>query len=182
MKRRRSKYLPTMAASVLLFEFVAFPHSTAASSIHLLDNNAGVVREAKHLNNPISLPQEEYAAQQASDAPAEIVSPQPLPQTESLALRARYTVVITAYSSTVDQTDSDPWTTASGTRVRDGIIAANFLTFGTRVRIPTLFSDKIFYVTDRMHERFSDRVDIWMQTREEALQFGVRVATIEVYE
>ncbi|MDP3003980.1 MAG: hypothetical protein Q8N43_00505, partial [Candidatus Azambacteria bacterium] len=36
-------------------------------------------------------------------------------------------VVLTAYSSTPDQTDDTPFITASNTRVRDGIVAANFL-------------------------------------------------------
>ncbi|OGL78597.1 hypothetical protein A3J43_00970 [Candidatus Uhrbacteria bacterium RIFCSPHIGHO2_12_FULL_54_23] len=101
--------------------------------------------------------------------------------TEDLRPRHTRTVVITAYSSTPDQTDDTPFITANGMRVRDGIIAANFLRFGTQVKIPALFGDKVFYVTDRMHERFADRVDVWMESREEAVQFGVKVATIEVY-
>jgi len=90
------------------------------------------------------------------------------------------TVVITAYSSTPDQTDDTPFITASGTHVRDGIVAANFLPIGTKIQIPELFGDKIFVVEDRMHERFSDRVDVWFATREEAKTFGLRKATIHV--
>jgi len=65
--------------------------------------------------------------------------------------------------------------------VRDGIVAANFLPFGARLAIPEVFGEKVFYVDDRMHQRFSDRVDVWMETREEAVQFGVKVAMIEIY-
>src|SRR3989338_7593532 len=36
-------------------------------------------------------------------------------------------VVVTAYSSTTWQTDDSPLITASGTNVREGIVAANFL-------------------------------------------------------
>lgn len=89
-------------------------------------------------------------------------------------------VVITAYSSTPDQTDSDPFTMANGKRVHDGAIAANFLPFGTKVRIPDLFGDKVFVVEDRMHGRFSKRVDIWMPNRQDAIRFGLRNATIEI--
>lgn len=83
-------------------------------------------------------------------------------------------VTVTAYSSTVDQCDSTPFITASGTRVRDGIIATNALAFGTKVKFPSLYGDKIFTVEDRMNKRYSDRADIWFETREEAIRFGVR--------
>lgn len=89
-------------------------------------------------------------------------------------------VVITAYSSTPDQTDSTPFITASGTHVRDGIIACNFLRFGTKVKIPALFGDKIFVVEDRMALKNSHKIDIWFETREQAKQFGLKVAEVEV--
>lgn len=89
-------------------------------------------------------------------------------------------VTITAYSSTPDQTDSTPFITALGTHVRDGIVACNFLRFGTRVRIPSLFGDKIFVVEDRMALKNSHKIDIWFETREEAKQFGLKFAQVEV--
>ena len=91
-----------------------------------------------------------------------------------------YWVSITAYSSTPDQTDSSPFITANGTRVREGIIAANFLPFGTKVKIPSMFGDRTFVVEDRMNARYWHRVDIWMPTRAQALQFGIRTLQIEV--
>lgn len=92
-------------------------------------------------------------------------------------------VVITAYSSTPDQTDEDPFITASGKYVRDGIIANNMLPFGTKVRIPELFGDKVFVVEDRMNRRKSDyHFDIWMEDRPLAVNFGVKNAEIEVLE
>jgi len=95
---------------------------------------------------------------------------------------ARYTTsrVVTAYSSTPDQTDATPFITANGTYVHDGIIAANWLKFGTRVRIPEYFGDKVFIVADRMNPRFDDRADIWMADRQSAMNFGLRRLTIEV--
>ena len=74
-------------------------------------------------------------------------------------------VMVTAYSSTPDQTDDTPFHTANGTYVRDGIIAANFLKFGTKVRFPDYFGNRVFEVQDRMNARYTNRADIWMPTR-----------------
>ena len=89
-------------------------------------------------------------------------------------------VTVTAYSSTVDQTDGDPFTTASGAKVRDGIVAWNGVPFGTTLRLPSHFGDKIFIVQDRLHKRNKRVVDIWMSSREEALEFGKKRAKILV--
>lgn len=90
-------------------------------------------------------------------------------------------VPVTAYSSTPDQTDSTPFITASGTHVRDGVLAANFLPIGTRVKIPEIYGDKIFIVEDRMNARYRVRADIWMETREVATKWGIKYVTLEVY-
>lgn len=89
-------------------------------------------------------------------------------------------VIITAYTSALEETDSSPFITASGTFVRDGIIAANFLKIGTQVKIPALYGDKIFVVEDRMAKKNSHKVDIWMSSKAQALQFGVKRAEIIV--
>ncbi|MCR4323304.1 MAG: 3D domain-containing protein [Candidatus Azambacteria bacterium] len=91
-------------------------------------------------------------------------------------------VTMTAYSSTPDQTDDSPFTMANGKRVHDGAVAANFLPFGTKVMFPELYGDKVFTVEDRMHKRFSNRMDIWMETRGEAIKFGIREVTVEILE
>jgi len=96
------------------------------------------------------------------------------------ALPGFYIVSATAYSSTVDQCDASQFITASGQHVRDGIIAANFLPFGAKVRIPEIYGDKIFEVQDRMNSRYTTRVDLWMPTRQAAMQFGLRQIKIEV--
>lgn len=83
-------------------------------------------------------------------------------------------VSMTAYNSVPGQTDSTPFITADGSHVRDGIVAANFLKFGTRVRIPELFGDKVFEVHDRMNQRFDKRVDIWMEKVPDARAFGMK--------
>ncbi len=89
---------------------------------------------------------------------------------------------VTAYSSTPDQTDDDPFIMATGKYVYDGAIAANFLPFGTKVRFPEIYGDKIFTVEDRMHRRFSDRIDIWMETKREAEIFGIKKLQYEIVE
>jgi len=89
-------------------------------------------------------------------------------------------IMVTAYSSTSDQTDSTPFITASGAYVYDGIVACNFLRFGTRVRFPDVYGDKIFIVEDRMALKNSHKMDIWFETRQEAKQFGVKVIKVEV--
>ncbi len=87
-------------------------------------------------------------------------------------------VLATAYSSSPGETDSSPFITASGTRVRYGIIAANFLPIGTRV----LIDGKEFTVEDRMSERFNgiNIIDIWMPTQEDAIAFGTQRISISV--
>lgn len=96
------------------------------------------------------------------------------------------TVTATAYSSTAAQTDSSPCTTANGFNVckadKENVIAANFLPFGTKVQFPEIYGDKIFTVQDRMHKRFSKRVDFWMKTTNKARKFGVKKVKVQVVE
>jgi 3D (Asp-Asp-Asp) domain-containing protein len=91
-------------------------------------------------------------------------------------------VSVSAYSSTPDQTDDSPFVTACGTYVRDGIIAANFLPFGTKIKIPEIFGDKIFTVEDRMNSRYWHKIDIWFPNRQGALEFGTQTAKIQIIE
>ncbi|OGZ10478.1 MAG: hypothetical protein A3D67_03610 [Candidatus Lloydbacteria bacterium RIFCSPHIGHO2_02_FULL_51_22] len=87
---------------------------------------------------------------------------------------------LTAYSSTPEETDDTPFITATGNTVRDGIVATNFLPFGTRVQIPEVFGNKIFVVDDRMHPRKKDYMDVWMPTKQDALNLGIRRTKIVV--
>lgn len=95
-------------------------------------------------------------------------------------VKRKVTATITAYSSEVRQTDDTPFITASGTHVRYGVVAANWLPIGTRVRIPEIYGDQIFVVEDRMNKRHTDRLDVWLPTRAEAIRFGLRSAEVEV--
>lgn len=90
-------------------------------------------------------------------------------------------VPATAYTSDPWETDDTPFITASGSTVRHGIIAANFLPIGTRVRMPDLYGDEVFIVEDRMNARYRQRIDIWMEEKQEARQFGIKQVKLEVF-
>lgn len=94
--------------------------------------------------------------------------------------KVEYIVAVTGYSSTPEQTDSTPFVTAAGTHVRDGVIAANFLPFGTVIKIPDVFGNKTFVVEDRMHSRYWLNIDIWFPEKELAKKFGIKVVRIEI--
>ncbi|MFA6250980.1 MAG: hypothetical protein WC686_05825 [Candidatus Shapirobacteria bacterium] len=93
---------------------------------------------------------------------------------------------MTAYTSEAAQTDNSPCTTANGFNVCEhGIedtIAANFLKFGTKVRIPELFGNRVFIVRDRMNKRHPERLDVWFKDKGQALKFGIKLARVEVVE
>lgn len=108
------------------------------------------------------------------------ISAPPLNKHSAAPAKQTFIVTATAYSSTPDQTDDTPFVTARNTRVRDGIIAANFLPFGTEVRIPDIYGDKVFVVEDRMNKRYWHRVDIWFPERQMAKEFGVKKILIEI--
>jgi 3D (Asp-Asp-Asp) domain-containing protein len=88
----------------------------------------------------------------------------------------------TAYTSRPEETDDTPFIAADGTHVFDGMVAANFLPFGTKLRIPDLYGDKVFTVHDRMNKRYHYKVDIWMDDLQKAYQHGLRTVTIEIVE
>ena len=90
-------------------------------------------------------------------------------------------VIITAYSSTPCQTDDTPFITAAGTSVREGIVANNYLSFGTKIKIPEVYGDKIFVVEDRMSwKKGNYHIDIWFAEYSEALAFGAQRTYIEI--
>ncbi len=90
-------------------------------------------------------------------------------------------VKVTAYASLPEQTSDHPFITASGKHVEDGIVANNMLPFGTKIRIPGLYGDKVFIVEDRMASFKSDyHIDIWMPDNSSAVNFGVKMADVEI--
>ena len=105
-------------------------------------------------------------------------------------------VVMTAYSSTVDQTDDSPFITSTNQRVRFGIVAVSRdllsteLPYGTQLKIVDIKNnprrcggytpDVILEVQDTMHKRKRQQIDIWMPSRQDAIQWGRCEATVQV--
>lgn len=146
---------------VLIWQFSFPSHATTAEIIISQDNEQS--DQCLYIEKPL----------QSDMLPDILDKPQPE------AKESMY-ISVTAYSSTPDQTSGDPFITASGTRVHDGVIAANFLPIGTKVRFPEKFGNKIFIVEDRMSSRYWHRADIWMPTREQAKEWGVKYTKIEI--
>ena len=109
--------------------------------------------------------------------------PVSVPNSSGNEVIGRIKVIATAYSSTVWQTDSNPFITAAGTCVRDGVIANNYLAIGTKIRIPELYGQKIFVVEDRMNKKMDNyQIDIWFSSYRQALNFGAKNTYIEILE
>ena len=92
----------------------------------------------------------------------------------------KMTVIATAYTPRPEETDSTPWLTAAGTKTREGVIAANWLPFGTKVKI----DGKIYTVEDRMNSRytaaFPAHIDIVFLSLDKARKFGRQKMEIEI--
>ncbi|MDO8512051.1 MAG: 3D domain-containing protein [bacterium] len=90
----------------------------------------------------------------------------------------KFKVTAVAYSPTVDQNDASPCITASGTVVRKGVVATNFLPIGTRLKIGNDF----YTVEDRMNAKYNGVkiIDIWHPTTKEAIAFGAKKLEIEI--
>jgi 3D (Asp-Asp-Asp) domain-containing protein len=164
-QKRIRRYL--MIAAIAIVVNIIVPSTAKAQSVSLpdsLDNStAGIAQDTPQQTSKGSL------------------TTLPTPTDKPVTVKKTLTLRASAYSSTVDQCDSDPFTTASGKKVADGIIAMNGLPFGTKVRIPSHFGTKVFVVQDRMNAKWGmKRLDIWMPTRAAAIQWGVRTVTIEI--
>jgi len=109
------------------------------------------------------------------------------------------TLKATAYTSSVRETDSTPFITATGARTRIGIVAVSRdmlrgLPYGSKVmledlgtpagvgqgRFNYLFRDRVFVVEDTMHPRKRGRLDVWLPDRSTAIRFGVRKVKVTV--
>ena len=89
------------------------------------------------------------------------------------------------YTSSVNETDSNPFMTADGTDLRektDCVVANNNLKFGTKIRIIELGA--VCTVHDRMGQKNGeDHFDIYTPNdRQYALNFGRKMLTYEILE
>lgn len=89
------------------------------------------------------------------------------------------TAIITAYTSTPEETDDTPFLTASGETVGEGVAAcpARF-EFGTVIEV----AGRVYRCLDRMAERFrhSNHFDLWYADRREAIEFGRRNMVVAI--
>jgi len=84
---------------------------------------------------------------------------------------------VTAYNPVAWQTDEEPCISASGMNIcktEKKICASNEFPFGTEL----LIADEIWEVQDRMHPRYSHRIDLFFKTKQEVRDWGKR--TVEV--
>lgn len=94
---------------------------------------------------------------------------------------SRVEAVVTAYTADASETDDRPWETASGSEVREGIVACpSRLAFGTRVEI----AGKLLVCEDRMHRRFreGEYYDVFLASKSDALAFGRQTLEVKVYD
>ncbi|MFH1822488.1 MAG: hypothetical protein ABH830_02190 [Patescibacteria group bacterium] len=167
---KKARNLLILVVFCLFFDFFLFPLPLIANA---------VVEEAE-----ISLQYAEIT--QSENYNTNSIINDHLPENQFLEVKRVVFSTITAYNSEIGQCDDSPCITANGFDVCEhGIedtIAANFLRFASKVRIPELFGDRIFIVRDRMNERYFNTIDVWMVNKQDAKQFGVKVAKIEILE
>lgn len=171
---KQAKKVIIILVVVLCFDFLLFPMpamaNQAVEDFNASQDQIGIISEAGDINQEVLLNIAEFNGK--------------LPENGNVGIRWSEHFVITAYNSEAGQTDDSPCITANNFNVCDyGVedtIAANFLPFGSKVKIPELFGNRVFVVRDRMNRRFSNRVDVWMIERPDAVNFGVKIAKIEV--
>lgn len=175
IRKKHLRRINPFLVGVLAIEFL-FPQHTLFAKAPVAAPSVFASTETENINQP-----EAVSDTQEFGTPVLIDGIQ-FPKAADRKITRTMRVTATAYSSTRDQTDASPFISASGVHVFDGMVAANFLRFGTKIRIPDYYGDKQFVVLDRMNARFSNRVDVWMDSRGKAIQFGVRHVRIEVLE
>lgn len=190
LSRRKRTVLALIIACVFQFIFFFAP-VLAAEAVGQDDTTIKMSSTSKGAADPIvaDLIQAAQAQTETNTSNEAVLTEEPEVVAEiktTVTVLRTSTHTMTAYNSDPAQTDDTPCITANGFNVCEhGVedtIAANFLKFGTKVRIPELYGDRIFVVRDRMNKRYSDRVDIWMKEKVDARKFGIKVAKIEIVE
>jgi len=90
-----------------------------------------------------------------------------------------FVATITAYTSSVDETDDTPFITASGERTGSGILACPArYEFGTKI----IIEGEEYVCKDRMNKRYreGDYFDIWVESKEVAFNWGRQDVEVEV--
>lgn len=103
-----------------------------------------------------------------------LVDPEPPPRYKEVIVAE-----VSAYTSSTDETWGDPFETASGERVRPGVVACpSRYKFGQEVEI----DGQIFTCLDRMNKRYREGnyFDIWMEHKSYALEWGRRSVEVKI--
>ena len=86
---------------------------------------------------------------------------------------------ISAYTAHSDECGKGDGITASGVQAVAGrTIAMDGIPFGTKVEI----EGHIYTVEDRFGGGYTDRIDIYMDSKEEAFQWGRRMLEVKIYD
>lgn len=86
---------------------------------------------------------------------------------------------VTAYTSDEKETDNTPFVTAHQTLVEKGVAACpRNLPFGTRIEI----DGQAYRCEDRTHFRLDGIFDLWMESKNQAFQWGRQIKEIIIYE
>lgn len=105
----------------------------------------------------------------------------PEPTKKEVIVKEHIVVVatITAYTSSVDETDDTPFITASGSRTGEGTLACPpKYKFGTKI----LINGKEYTCLDRMNRRYweQERFDMWVETKGEAFEWGIKKLEVKI--
>ncbi len=113
-----------------------------------------------------------------------LVFPSPIDPKIEINFPNRTVCTVTFYTPCPAETDSTPYITASGIRVRPGICAVSRdlekmgFTFGKTIYVEGLGS---FEIQDRMHRRWKKRVDILVFSKRKAKKLG-KIRDVRVVE
>lgn len=86
-------------------------------------------------------------------------------------------LLATAYTNSVDECGKSDGITASGVLAQPyRTVAVDHLPFGTKLK----YNDIVYVVEDRFGGNYSHKIDIYMESKEEAFKFGKRVLMLEL--
>lgn len=86
-------------------------------------------------------------------------------------------VTCTAYTASVEECGKTDGITASGVKAVEGrTVAADHLPFGTRV----IIDGHTYVVEDRFGGGYTDRIDIYMENKEDAWKFGRQYKEVQI--
>jgi|GEM_PF-2854809 len=161
-------------------------HSLNASIVFIAITVFAFLADHRGVETPVTPEQQDLApAQVALEKPAP-VQPEAEPVDKKKPSKKKKTKVTrvvraTAYNAEPGQTDSTPDICAWGDKIRPGIIAISRdleksgLTRGKEVHIEGIGN---VVVMDRMHRRKRNQIDLYMENRKDAVEFGVKELTI----